>query len=216
MLHKHFWQWHQEPRRPSHPVGLCHESAWGSGLHDGQKSLSLKANQQEICRHETQESPGASARVRTESAFHRALWLWNGNSDSAISWAGNLISSSLHFFTAHRDHSSHRGLWWHLHAWYNAQPSIWVIVGIWRVNCPSQGWVHSLIWPCLGPWGPRQGGLCSLGVQHDSEVNSLPAAASLLAASLLEHGRLFFGWKSEVPYANPAMQVNHFQLASNE
>ena len=42
MLNKHFWQWHQAPRRPDHPLGLCCKSDWESGLRDGEKGWASK------------------------------------------------------------------------------------------------------------------------------------------------------------------------------
>jgi hypothetical protein len=53
-------------------------------------------------------------------------------------------------------------------------------------------------------------------MQPEGLVNSLSPASSLFVPSFLEHSLPCFGWKSKAPYANPAMQVNHCQLAPNE
>lgn len=64
--------------------------------------------------------------------------------------------------------------------------------------------------------GLKRGGLSALGIQFP-ELSQQPCLGTLLfVPSFLEPSLLSFGWKSKAPYANPAMPVNHFQLASSE
>lgn len=67
---------------------------------------------------------------------------------------------------------------------------------------------------CLA--GPRRGALSALGTQPWSSVRSRVSVLMLFMPSFLEPSLLFLGWKSKAPYANPAMPVNHFQLAPSE
>ena len=92
MLDKHFWQWHQAPTRPSRPVGLCCKSDWGSGLHDEEERLSLKANQQEIYRNE--DSRESRCKCQIENAKYIPpgfVTLWNVSSESAMVILGKLL-----------------------------------------------------------------------------------------------------------------------------
>ena len=60
MLNKHFWQWHQAPRRPDHPLGLCCKSDWESGFRDGEKSWASKRYAvRESCSHVPNWEPKA-------------------------------------------------------------------------------------------------------------------------------------------------------------
>ena len=60
MVNKHFWQWHQAPKRPDHPLGLCCKSDWESGFRDREKSWASKRYAvRESCSHVPNWEPKA-------------------------------------------------------------------------------------------------------------------------------------------------------------
>lgn len=218
MLDKHVWQWHQAPRRPSHPLGLCYKSDQDAGHRNREKGWISK---------KYMENPVACAKLRAQSIFHRAMWLcggWFGMvlcSDLSIIWV--MVGKLLNFYEPPfpwlyseviptiKDYGDtqmyviylarHLGCSWH--------PA--------NVNYPFS-------WPRCTAWSDL-----SCVLMNPWEVSYAPWVVSLRVkstASLQHHLHLwrlswnaalsFFGWMSGVPYANPAMQVNHFQLASNE
>lgn len=169
------------------------------------------------------ENPAACTTLRTQSVFHKAvrlrgMWFWIVLcSNPLIIWV--ILSKLLNFFEPPfpwlyteiiptiQDYgdtqmhviylAKHLGCSWHPADVHSP---------------PSLGQMHSLIWYLLCPDGPTRGGLCSLGVQPESEVNSLSSASSLLVASLLEHRPLFFWLEVKSTVCQPSDASQSFPI----